>query len=262
VKKFYVPAAEWNPESELRGGESSVVRLKPSPDGTLEAVKTSGTPGGCQLLRREAAIHTKLRHPLVLDFRGHLNGAFDPSTTIVTDFAGRGSLASHLPSAIGAEMRELHRETRIARIVVGIVLAMRYLPFQELIHRCLTPGNIPLDWDWNARISDFRHGISSDEPRILSLTDLKTNQNWSSVTFHYIAPECYDNQYGWESDVLSFGLILYELVVGSPAFFKDLSQLAVVKLLVVDNVRVDIPDVSAGIANLVIDHPSTQSLTG
>jgi serine/threonine protein kinase len=57
-----------------------------------------------------------------------------------------------------------------------------------------------------------------------------------------MAPECYDNEYGRESDVFSFGLILYELVVGSPVFSKHMGQLGVVKLLVVNNVRPDIPE--------------------
>jgi serine/threonine protein kinase len=133
-------------------------------------------------------------------------------------------------------------DRRIARIIVGSVLAMQYLHSQRIIHRSLTPDNILLDWDWNVRIGDFGHSISSNEPNIPFRTDPNPNLNWQSVNVHYVAPECYDNEYGWESDVFSFGLILYELVVGSPAFSKNLSQITVVKLLVVDNVRPDIPE--------------------
>jgi serine/threonine protein kinase len=161
---------------------------------------------------------------LVLDFRGHFIEAFDSSATIVTEIAGRGSLTSYLSSARGAEMCKLRGETRIARIIVGIVLAMRYIHSQRLIHRDLTPDNIRLDWNWHVHISNFKNSIFSNESNLRSLT------------------ECYDNEYDWENDVFSFGLILYELMVGSPAFSKDLSQLQVVKLLVVDNVRPDIPE--------------------
>jgi TPR repeat protein len=43
MTNFCVRSAEWSEESEVRGEESSIVKLKRSPDGTLEAVKTSGT---------------------------------------------------------------------------------------------------------------------------------------------------------------------------------------------------------------------------
>jgi serine/threonine protein kinase len=139
-------------------------------------------------------------------------------------------------------MCQLRGETRIAKIIVGIVLGMRYLHSQRIIHRNLTPDNIRLDWDWNVRISDFWHSISSNESNIPLLTDPNSHLNCHSTNFHFVAPECYDNDCGWESDIFSFGLILYELVVGSPAVPKNLSQLTVVKLLVVDNARPDIPE--------------------
>jgi serine/threonine protein kinase len=45
-----------------------------------------------------------------------------------------------------------------------------------------------------------------------------------------------------ESDVFSFALILYELVVGKPPFSKGLKQQSLTKLLTLDNARPDIPD--------------------
>jgi serine/threonine protein kinase len=53
--------------------------------------------------------------------------------------------------------------------------------------------------------------------------------------------QCYDNQYTRESDIFSFGLILYELVAREPAFPKNLPQLAVTKRLVVEDKRPTIP---------------------
>jgi serine/threonine protein kinase len=140
-------------------------------------------------------------------------------------------------------MCRLRGETRIARIIVGIVLAMRYVHSQGVIHCNLNPDNILLDCDWNVRIADFglsisrvKHSISPDKQAIPS-----ANQTWPAGNYHYVAPEFYDRQYGWESDVFSFGLILYELVAHQPAFSKKLKHLAVAKLLVVDNARPAIP---------------------
>jgi hypothetical protein len=53
----------------------------------------------------------------------------------VTEFAGNGSLARHLPMPNHSEQCGLHKPNRIARIIVG------------------------MDFDWNLRIADFRHNI-------------------------------------------------------------------------------------------------------
>jgi serine/threonine protein kinase len=193
------------------------------------------------MIQREAAIRQELRHPLILKVRRSYSEVFGGSTTLVTEIAENGSLASHLPTARGTEMIQLQRETRMARVIVGIVLAMRYLHSQRIIHCNLTPDKILLDCDWNVRIDGFGHSISSAQPVIPVPNESNSYPWWPSGNFYYLAPECYDNQYSCESDVFSFGLILYELVAGKSAFPKHLNQLAVAKFLIVDNKRPTIP---------------------
>jgi serine/threonine protein kinase len=118
---------------------------------------------------------------------------------------------------------------------------MRYIHSQGVIHCNLNPNNILLDWKWNVRISDFRQSISPNESAIPTQNDTHHNTHWSFAGSHYLAPECYDDQYSWKSDVFSFGLILYELVAREPAFPKHLNQLLIAKLLVIDNKRPTIP---------------------
>jgi serine/threonine protein kinase len=97
------------------------------------------------LIQREAAIHKELKHPLILEYRGSHLEMFGPSVTIVTEITKNGSLASHLPSAENAELSQLRGETRVATIIVGIVLAMQYLHSQQVIQRNLTADNILFD---------------------------------------------------------------------------------------------------------------------
>jgi NIMA (never in mitosis gene a)-related kinase len=227
--KLQIRTAEWDTTSELGRGDSSVVRLARDPEGTLSAVKFPKTPRAVQLIKRDIAIHKELKHPLILECRESHPGMFGLSTTIITDFARNGSLASHLPSAGDAELCQLRGETRVARVIVSIVLAMRYLHSQQVIHCNLAPENILLDWDWNVRIGNFGHSISPDEPVVPIPDDPYHNAHWSFPNSHYLAPECYDSQYSWESDVFSFGLILYELVTREPAFPKHLNELAIAK---------------------------------
>jgi serine/threonine protein kinase len=127
------------------------------------------------------------------------------------------------------------------KIIVGIVLAMRYVHSQEVIHRDLTPENILLDWDWNIRIADFGRSTSPEKPWISSIPD-DSAQVWPSGNSHYLAPECYDSVITPENDVFSFGLILYELIVGKPAIPKTMDPHKVGKMLVMEDWKPDIPN--------------------
>jgi serine/threonine protein kinase len=93
-----------------------------------------------------------------------------------------------------------------------------------------------LDWDWNVRIADFGHSISPAEP--LHSSEIC---NWPSVDFLYLAPECYDRHYFPESDAFSFGLILYELLVGQSAFGKELKKESIACQVFIEKFRPKIP---------------------
>jgi hypothetical protein len=234
--KAQVRTAQWNVRSELGRGGMSVARLAHDPEGILSAVKFSATLRGVQQIQRENTIHKRLKHPLILEFRGHIPEGFDPVTATMAEVAENGSLARYLPSAEGIQMCQLRGETRIAKVIVGIVLAMRYIHSMGVIHCGLNRNNILLDLDWNIRIAGFGHSLSPHESVI-------PNDDWncSFIESHYLAPECYDSEYVCESGVFSFGLILYELVVGEPAFPKTLSQYGIAKRLIMENKRSIMP---------------------
>jgi serine/threonine protein kinase len=84
--------------------------------------------------------------------------------------------------------------------------------------------------------------------------DFSEIRNWPSVDFRYLAPECYDNRYYPESDIFSFGLILYELVTGEPAFKKDLDREFIAAQVAVHDYRPEIPNsVLPGTRKLIED---------
>jgi serine/threonine protein kinase len=163
----------------------------------------------------------------VLQLREPISETSDKNLAIVTEFVGNGSLADHLSPA----ECPLRGENRIAKVIVGIALAMRFVHSCGVIHRNLSPHNILLDWNWKVRISDFGHSIPDSNPS-------KRQESFSSP---YFAPECYSNKFSRASDVFSFGLILFELLSGQPAFSKDMTPLQIMCAVVVNDERPEIP---------------------
>jgi serine/threonine protein kinase len=133
---------------------------------------------------------------------------------IVIEFVGNGSLASHLPATQASDKCCLSGPNRIAQIIIGIARAMRSIHSRDSILRDLRPENMLLDWDWNVRIADFGHNISPDNPQPPSFFDVNPTGKWPSVDSLYLAPECYESSYFQESDMFSFGLILYQILTG------------------------------------------------
>jgi serine/threonine protein kinase len=109
------------------------------------------------------------------------------------------------------------------KIIAGIVLAMRYIHSQGIIHGDLTPDNILLDLDWTVRICDFGESVSFDQRKHFSPIHRHKSPFNEFAPSHYLAPECYGGVAVPESDVFSFGLILYKLIVGRSLFPKGKS---------------------------------------
>jgi serine/threonine protein kinase len=183
-----------------------------------------------------------MNHPLVVQIRESCSGANNQNPSIVTDFVGNGSLADHLPGAENGDLCQLSDSTRIMRIITGIALAMRFIHSRGIIHRNLMPDNILLDWDWNVRICDFARSVSTNQPKHCEITNPSGVVFWSDVISRFAAPETYDNINVPENDVFSFGMILYELIVGRPVFPKDMDPYQVMLAMAQGKWRLDIPE--------------------
>jgi serine/threonine protein kinase len=216
------PIVSRNVRESLNGtvitcGASSVVTLECDPDGTIVAVTSPKDDQAWVRIHREAVIHRKLKHPLVIGFR-EFRERHGHRPAIVMEFVENGTLADHL--FVDSDL--LRDPDRCAKIIVGIALAMRYVHSCGVVHRDLTPSNILVDSKCHIRITDFGHSISSEvmEPLYIDEPDDRKGLV-PSADVHYIAPECFDNNYSEESDVFSFGMILYEIIVGEPARPRD-----------------------------------------
>jgi serine/threonine protein kinase len=183
-----------------------------------------------------------LHHPLIVPIRNCDSGANNANQAVVTRFVENGSLADHLPDADNCDFCRLSDSTTIVRIIVGIVLAMCFLHSESVIHLDLTPNNILLNWDWTVRICDFGHSLSIDHPEPILSIHQGATEPWRNLDYRYLAPECYKGVIVPESDVFSFGLILYELIIGRPVFPKCMGSYKIEMILQSDDWQLSIQD--------------------
>jgi serine/threonine protein kinase len=234
------------PKAELKScehaSENSIVVLTKDPEGRIIAMKTANNSKAKEAIDREIKILKTMNHPLIAKIRDSCSGPKHQNSVIVTDFVANGSLTHHLPDQQNCDLYRLTGSTRIVRIIVGIVLAMRFIHSRGIVHGDLTPDNILLDLDWNVRICDFGQSIFLDQPKHCSHIDSNNKPYWPSAPTRYLAPECYNEITVPESDIFSFGMILYELIVGRPVFPKSMTAVKVVMQLMQDDWCPDIPD--------------------
>jgi serine/threonine-protein kinase ULK4 len=100
---------------------------------------------------------------------------------------------------------------------------MRYIHSRRIIHSDLKPSNILINDKEHVWICDFGASRSVDDP---------TSRN-ETGTVHYAAPEQYDegSVCTTKCDVFTFGLVMYEMLVGVPVFHPSESPFAVIRRL-------------------------------
>jgi serine/threonine protein kinase len=167
------------------------------------------------VLFQEISILTELTHPCVAKIVGFaFPDAKGEKTRIVTEFMSNGSVEDAFACITKRNIPEFWTHKNVSCMIVGLVLGMKYLHSKNIIHSNLKPSNLLIDKNYRLQICDFYYGIFEDFG-----TEIPVN------TQAYIAPEClYSHCTTEKSDVFSFGLILYEFLVGESVFPKDIDE--------------------------------------
>jgi serine/threonine protein kinase len=231
----------------LGKGRFGIVKLVEDPTTKTQiAVKYFNKPDDIDLdhdamFLREVELLVRLQHPCILQIIGYSLSNRKGRAQIGMKFAVNGSLRSVLnPTPRPSFMNG----TGIAIILYGVAYGMAFLHSKGAIHRDLKPENILLDECGWPKIGDFGSG---------KFVDLKLTQTTMVGDWLYMAPEMYySNEYTTAVDVFSYGLIVYELVVGYPVFSPDDPPMVLMRK-VTSGVRGEIPKAVSVVSKKLIE---------
>ncbi|WP_131745728.1 serine/threonine-protein kinase [Frankia sp. Cppng1_Ct_nod] len=170
------------------------------------AIKVLSAAGEDALVRfrTEARVLAKMDHPHIV--RVHEYAEAEGLFLIVMELLNGGTLTSRQPgmSAEGA-----------CAVGLAVAEALAYMHAQGVLHRDIKPDNILFDAAGLLKVSDFGvakvfAGAASTASAIIG-------------TPKYMAPEqLTGGRLGPASDLYALGVVLYELLAGSPLFDQDL----------------------------------------
>ena len=158
--------------------------------------------------QREARVVAKLEHPNIVpvyDFAEHENRPY-----LVMKYIEGETLKASLS-------RGSLNTAEIIRIVESVGLALTYAHKQGILHRDVKPSNVLISPDGKIYLADF--GLA----RIAQAGESTLSSDAIMGTPQYISPEQArgDKDLDEGTDIYSFGVMLYEMVVGEVPFNAD-----------------------------------------
>ncbi|KAM6978042.1 raf-1 proto-oncogene, serine/threonine kinase a isoform 2-T2 [Aplochiton taeniatus] len=165
---------------------------------------TDPTPEQFQAFRNEVAVLRKTRHVNILLFMGYMT---KDNLAIVTQWCEGSSLYKHL------HVQETnYKMFQLIDIARQTAQGMDYLHAKNIIHRDMKSNNIFLHEGLTVKIGDF--GLATVKARWSGSHQVEQ----PSGSILWMAPEVIrmqdNNPYSFQSDVYSYGVVLYELMTG------------------------------------------------
>ncbi len=190
------------------GGMGEVYRATNLQTRKTVAVKAlsniEGSSTALARFRNEAVIQYNLRHPNVAQLYEYFEYKSHPC--IVMEFVEGRLLADLIRETGGLGIRES------LQILADVCDAVSYMHSKGIIHRDIKSENIRLTAQGTVKLLDFGISVAKDTPAL-------TRMGYTVGTPEKMAPEQHMGLKGdARSDVWAIGVLLYEMLTGSPPF--------------------------------------------
>ncbi|KAK6620461.1 hypothetical protein RUM44_006862 [Polyplax serrata] len=192
-----------------KGGFATVYRAKCLRTQSIVAIKMIDkklmfAAGMISRVRQEVSIHSKLKHPSVLE----LYTSFEDSNYVylVLEYCENGELQRFLK-----HHNKILNESEAYQVLYQVIDGLTYLHSHNIVHRDLTLANLLLTSNMRIKIADFGLATQLMTPNETHVTMCGTP--------NYISPEVATRScHGLQVDVWGLGVMLYTLLVGKPPF--------------------------------------------
>lgn len=216
---------DWVIESRLGAGGTGEVycvrQVAGGPPRALKVLRTTPPQGSAAAgrLRREIRLLSNLKHPRIASLLGlvHCAGRVATLGELVRGTSLRalfdGPSPGGTPPGPATPLRRGLSISEVLRLTRDIAEGLAFLHREGVLHRDLKPSNVMIEPRGRARLVDFGLARMLDEATLVSRTGQVL------TTLIYTPPEVLLRRpVGPAADLYTLGVILYEMLVGTPPF--------------------------------------------